>query len=430
MSAGRRTGLVGLAAVVLALGGLAVAGTAPDDVGAATTSFERVALDSRTFVCTGGLPGSRAQIGSTVGGRQPEAPIAPGAEPVVAEMGQETAASAYAAQSARADTWSAWLPCPEPRARWFFVGGGAGVGHDTVLTVHNPRTGAAVVDIDVFGADGPVDAPRLHGITIEPGDTATYDLADVAPTPGDVAVRVIARRGLVAVSAADSFSPGTVGKPVREWLPAQTVPSMRTTLVGLPAKPATATLIVVNPGQTEALAEVKVIGADGTFSPTEGSSVQVPPRSIAKLPLTRVFDGSPVAIRIESDRSLTATVRSLGGGDLGFATGVRRLRDLTTVAVPEGKGRLVLSAASRAGTVAVTTYDAAGQQIGSREVEVAEQTTVAVPLGAKVRTVALDASGPPSIVAGLVHQSPRALTTAGITPAIREIRLPVVRQGW
>lgn len=427
---GRRSGLLGLVAVLVTAAGLVVAGLTPRDTSAATTSFERVTLDSRTFVCTGGLPKSEAEIGNAAEGRRSDAPIEAGSGPLVTEMDKAAAASAYASQRATAETWSAWAPCPEPRARWFFVGAGAGVGHDTVLTVHNPRTGAAVVDIDVFGNDGAVDAPRLHGITVDPGATATYDLADVAPAPGEVAVRVIARRGLVAVSAADSFSPGTVGKPVQEWLPAQTLPSMRTTLVGLPAKPAAATLIVANPGQTEAVAEIKVIGADGTFSPTEGSSLQVPPKSIAKLPLTAVFDGTPVAIRVESDRSLTATVRSVADDDIGFATGVRRLREVTTVAVPPGGGQLVLSSVRRAGRVSVTGYGAKGQPLTTREVEVAAQTTVAVPLGARVRAVAVDASGPPSVVAGLVHQAPHALTSAGISPAIREIRLPVVRQGW
>jgi hypothetical protein len=90
-----------------------------------------------------------------------------------------------------------------------------------VLTLSNPRANQAVLDIDVYGTGGPVDSPGLHGITVPAGGAKVVDLAKVAPAVGELAVNVVASRGLVAISAADRFAPGVVGKAVQEWLPGQ-----------------------------------------------------------------------------------------------------------------------------------------------------------------------------------------------------------------
>lgn len=419
--------LLGFMVVALTAGMLALAGTTPRGIGAPVDAVARVALDQRTFVCDAALPGSSVRQGSAgvVGGELDGRP------PYVLEVGREQAADAYAGELASAQRWAAWQPCPEPQARWWFTGaGGAAVTHDTVLSVTNPRTGAAVLDVDVFGPSGPVEAPALHGITLEGGATRAFDLAKVAPAVGELAVRVVATRGLVTVSAADAFSPSAIGKEVREWLPPTSLPATSVTLTGLATKPEHATLVVANQSNREAIAQVQVIGAGGTFAPEGVQPLTIAPKSVATLPLRSVFDGNAVSLRVTSQVRVVAGMRATVGTDIAYATGVRPIRGSTTVAVPAGTDRkVVLSSVGRPGRVTVTGYDARGKQVLAKEVDVAAATTVVLTLPKSLVTARL-AAPRATVAGGLVVTSDRGVMTAGIASSLRSIRLPVVRPGW
>lgn len=431
-STARSTTLLALMIIALTAGLLALSGTNPRGIGAPVGASAPVALEQRTFVCDAALPGSTVRRGSVTAGPQP-APA--GAKPFVVEVDQAQAATAYAGEQAGTTKWAAWQPCPEPQSRWWFTGaGGAAVTHDTVLRVTNPRAGAAVIDVDVFGPNGRVDSPALHGLTLDGGDEQTFDLAKVAPSVGELAVRVLARRGLVSVSATDAFSPGVIGKEVREWLPPTALPARTVTLTGLPLKVDGATLVVTNPTDTEALAHVSVVGTRGTFTPEGVEPLTVGPHSVATLPLRSVFDGTALALRVSSERRVSASLRATVGADIAYGSAVEPVRGSTTFAVPAaissgGKRTLVLSSTGAVGQATVVGYDARGRQVLSRSVAVSAQTSVAVDLPAKVAVLQLTAARP-TMVAGLVATGSKGVATAGVSSAIQSIRLPVVRQGW
>lgn len=424
----RRTAVLGLMVVALTAAILTLAGTTPRGIGARVQNFERVEVEQRTFTCPGGIPGATATHGSLDSGAAEATAITDQA--LRFDDDQSVALGAFAGQEARSDGSHAWLPCPEPRARWWFVGAGAAtVTHDTVLTVVNPRPGLAVLDVDVFGPQGPVDAPGLHGLTVEPGATRQIDLAKVAPAVGELAVSVIATRGLVAISAVDRFAPGVVGKEVREWLPHQSLPDTAITLAGLPAEPDGAALVVVNPRRVEAIVSLEVIGESGTFAPEAEPTLTVPPASTLVVPFKSVFDGTPFAVRLSSETPVTGVVRTVTGGDVAFATGVSPVRGTTALAVPSGNGQLVLSSLGRETSVAVTVFDAQGKELLDRQVPVAKSTSVGVRLPEAGRYVRLVADTPDA-VAGFSVQTASGVATAGVLPSIRSVLLPVVRPGW
>src|SRR3954452_6075712 len=150
-----RTAVLGVMVVALTAAVLTLAGTTPHGVGAPVRTFDRVELDQRTFACGGGIPGATASHGHVDDGLA--APAAIGDSAQVFDDDKTVALGSFAGQESRAKDWLAWLPCPEPRARWWFVGAGAAtVSHDTVLTITNPRAGQAVLDVDVLGSEGPV----------------------------------------------------------------------------------------------------------------------------------------------------------------------------------------------------------------------------------------------------------------------------------
>jgi hypothetical protein len=423
-----RTVVLGLMVVALAAAFLTLAGTTPHGIGARVQNFSRVELEQRTFACPGGLPGATASHGNIDDGLKAPIPITdPG---TTFTDDKSVALGAFAGQESRTKTWLAWQPCPEPRARWWFVGAGAAtVTHDTVLTVSNPRSGQAVIDINVFGTNGPVEGPGLHGVTVPAGSTRVIDLAKSAPSVGDLAVNVVATRGLVAVTAADRFAPGVVGKAVQEWLPGQSLPSTSVTLAGLPANPDRASLVVVNPRQVEAIVSIQVIGATGTFAPTDNATLTVAPGSVESLPLRAVFDGDPLAIRITSAQRVTAAVRTVTGGDVAFGTGVRTIRGTTAFAVPSGSGELVLSSVGPESLVGLTAYGASGTVLLDRAVTVPEASSVATRLPSGTRYVRL-AAQKAGAVAGFSVTDRAGVASAGVVPAIRSVLLPVVRPGW
>jgi hypothetical protein len=157
----RRTALLGLMVVALTLAVLTLAGTTPRGIGARVQNFERVELEHRTFSCPGGIPGATAAHGNLDDGLAAPAPV--GDATTTFEDDKAVALGAFAGQESRTKHGLAWLPCPEPRARWWFVGAGAAtVTHDTVLSINNPRSGQAVVDVALNGTTRQVDAARAN----------------------------------------------------------------------------------------------------------------------------------------------------------------------------------------------------------------------------------------------------------------------------
>ena len=423
-----RTAVLGVMVVALTAAVLTLAGTTPRGIGVPVRTFDRVQLDQRTFVCGGGIPGATASHGHV--GEALAAPVDVGDATRVFEDDKTVALGAFAGQESRAKHWLAWLPCPEPRARWWFVGAGAAtVSHDTVLTITNPRAGQAVLDINVSGTDGPVQGPGLHGITVPSGSTQVVDLAKAAPAVGDLAVNVVAKRGLVSVSAADRFAPGFVGKAVQEWLPGQPVPSRSVIMAGFPPRPDSATLVVANPGQVEAVVSVEAVGATGTFAPQQDATLTVPPGSTATASIRSVFDGGALAIRVTSPQPVATTVRTVTGGDVAFATGVRPISGSTAFAVPGGAVRLVLSSVGPASSMTVTAFGAKGQQVLDRTVAVPEAASVATSLPAATRYVRLTATSPDAVV-GFSLTAPDGVVTAAVNPALGSVLRPVVKPGW
>lgn len=427
-AATRRPAVIGIMLVGLTFAMLTLAGTTPLGIGRAVDNPPRVSLEARVFSCTGGIDSDTVWSGDLVKGLQKVRTVAHQPLKIVAD--RDVARGAFAGQQFVSATSLAWVPCPEAHADWWFVSGGGGeVSHDTVLTVTNPRPGAAVIDIDVYGVLGAVAAPGLHGITIGGNSTRVVDLGKTAPTAGNVAVSVTASRGLVAVTAMDRFAPDTIGKSVQEWLPPQPVPGKDLVLAGLPSEPGSATLSLVNPGTTEAIAKLEVIGTHGTFSPEGLVPFTVPPQSVVTVPVTDVVDGSPMAVRITSDGAVTGTIRTIKTGDTAFATGVQRLRDSTSFAVPQGSGRLVLSSLRDAGSAQVICYDRFGHALLTKDVKVGAGTSVGLNLVPRTRYVRLVASVP-TLVGGFSVSYKKGIAAAGVAPAIRSTRLPAVRPGW
>lgn len=438
--------------VALTIGALFAAGTTDHATGSRPVVTSRLDLGARNFVCTDVLPGTRGVAGTlsrggtvTVDGRAQRAPSFAVRDRVRVVADRSAAPGAYAVQGATARRWLAATACPEPRPTWWFVGAGASDDHDTVLTVANPKQGSAIFDVDVIGPDGPVDAPGLHGLTLATGQTRRLDLTEVAPATGELAVRVRTSRGLVAVGAAESWAPALIGKRVREWVAPQPFPARDVDLAGI-AGSGSGTLVVANPGEREAIVQLRLVGKGGTFDPTSHDSLTVPAGSVREVDLTGVLRAGTAAVRLTANVPVLATLRSVHQGDEAYAAAAQPLHGTATAGVPPGAGaRLVLSSVTTAGTATDSRTDQQtgqhpatarlrvvgrdGRQLLSRTTTVPAAGSVAVALPRRSRAVGVTTAGG-DVVGAVVLRSGPGIAAVSLSSQVTAQRRPGVLPGW
>lgn len=433
--------IVAVVALAVTAAALTIAAKAPKPPASGAPGPTRTTAVARTLVCTGGLSGAMAQIGVS-GSPAPGALTVTGAKvhgtranlgrtPVIVTGPPQAAAQTYAVRTAQQRRWFAASPCPAPRSDWWFVGVGGSRVHDSTLVITNPLPGNAVVSVQVFGPKGVVAAPGLKNINIASMSTLRLDLARVAPAVGDLAAEVRTARGLVAVSAPESWAPDFVSKSIGDWVSDQSTAARRLTLAGLPAA-GTSTALIANPGGTEAVVRLTLVGAQGTYAPTKGATVRVAPGSVLPVNLGPMLRTHPVAVDLASNVPITAGLRSTQGTDSAYGSVLEPLGSSAVVGVPPhpGPAQLVLVAGGAEEQVRVTGYAAGGTQVGERSLTVparASLTTQLWPRAAAVQITGAGAAGGVVLVGG---QAKVGLAILGLTPSASLAQVPPVAPAW
>lgn len=418
----------GAALWVAGAGGRASTDT-PDAV-----SAQRVA---RSLACVTGLPGGQAVTGALQGKVVGDLPIRrglvdlAGREPgFTVRAGVGASASTFASQSAKTGRWYAAQPCAEPsRQQWFLGAGGSRLHHST-LVLANTRSGEAVVDVRVYGAEGELDVPGLRGLSV--GDTPVrLDLAEVAPSVEDLAVSVVAVRGLVSASVVDELAPAAADRPVTEFLPGQSEPGTDLVLGGLPERPTDATLSLLNTGESAAVVEVRLIGKDGTFTSTQAKPVTALPGKLVQVPVPSAGRQGASGVRLVSPEPMAAAIRSFSRGDVVQGTPLGALGDSALIGVPAGAAgtlRLFNPGEDEPVTATVQFAAAEGRILGTERVEVAPGTAVSVaprPLRqGDVRAIRIVDGGELRAMLDVVDGGLAALPIGSVTG---ETRVPAVR---
>jgi hypothetical protein len=249
--------------------------------------------------------------------------------------------------------------------------------HASNLVMTNVDPGPAVVDVRVYGPHGEISTIGTRGITVGPGRRHTLNLADVAPQTKDMAVSVQASRGRVVAAVADKYRSSPGSAPGEEWLPPQPAPTKVVRLAGLPSGGGPRSLLIANPSKLEALVSVQIVGRSGTFAPAGLGDLQVPPGTILKTDLSGVVGKDPAAVRLQSRVPITASIRSVSGGDSAMAGAVQPLTGPAAVpVVPGAKNKLELTAGDVAAQARLTSYDAKGHKMQSTRLTIKSKSTV------------------------------------------------------
>ncbi|MCI0687788.1 MAG: DUF5719 family protein [Sporichthyaceae bacterium] len=302
--------------------------------------------------------------------------------------------------------------CPQAGTEFWFAGTGSGDNRTSWLYLVNPEDAPATVDVELFGDDGPVAAPStLKGIVLGAHTNDRHLLQVVAPEQERLVVRVVARVGRVVAALHDQQQDGT--KPHgADWIPAVTEPATRVLVPSIPGGKGERTLYLLVPGDEGALAKLKLVGKNGTFSPAPDpkagalDTIALEGNRIKQVNLGSVANEEPFGVLIESDRPVVAALR-VGTGDnppdTAFLAATAPLGGPSIVADARNDGgltsKLVLTAPDHQASVTIVALVAGKDPKEIDQVTIAAGTSQQISLKAVKGTFAvmitpLPGSGP------------------------------------
>lgn len=381
---------------------------------------------TRTLSCVRDAHGSSARIGT----------VPPGTAGVTASGSRVSfapgvAADGYAVQWASGKshraTWIAARSCPSLGDDWWFVGVGSSKQHDTVLTLDNPQPVDATFALTVYGPQGQVVVPGAGSFLVHAGTSQSWDLGTLAPTrDGDIAVRINVTRGLVAASMWETWARTPLYAPTHQWVPAVASPSRRLQLMTVPGAVAPgSTLLVTNPGSSNAVVQVKAVNPDATFAPAKFSVLNVPPGETLSVPFGDLRKVSINSLILTSNIRVSAMLRSVSGSAEAYAVPAQRIGAESTAGLPAGMPATLNLTASTTAEVGVQAVDAHGNVVLTKSVQVlaGKATTVALPKAAAALRLTSDRH---SNAMAAISLGGAGIAMIGMAPTANAARVPAV----
>ncbi len=338
--------------------------------------------------------------------------------------------------------------CAAAGSDFWFVGSGSVVGQRGRVYLSNPESAPAVVDLELFGPDGPIDAPAGRGIAVAAGAQEVVLLDALAPGTTVFAVHVHARAGRIAAAVRDQQIDGLTPRGA-DWLPPAAPPARRQVVAGVVGGAGQRLLQVVAPGESDAIVKLQLLTDAGSFAPAGLDVLEVPAGSVAVVDLAPYAATEPVAVELDADVPVTAGLMARTEGatpdaltDVAYTAAGRPLTTAMPGAVPgvrTGTGvgsTLLLATSAAAATVRVSPLPPATGT--PQEVAVPERSQVLLDLASlvaagaapdfSVSVVPLPGSGPVYAVrAGTEAEGKGPLLTTGpVDPGRYTVRVPRV----
>ncbi|RYJ07112.1 MAG: hypothetical protein EON52_02935 [Actinomycetales bacterium] len=407
-----------LALPVVVTAAVAAAGLVVGPAEPSPTPAREVRLDRGSYACPGGLSATAGQLsaGTTATARalplvtsgsaeaadstsvdaltDPEAwrtATTPEGATVVSQAGRGTGAVGFVSGRLGKDDGGglAVAGCSTVADDVWFTGLGSGSKHQSTLLLTNTADTPAAVNVELWNAQGVVDAIDSDGIVVPAGAARRVRLADLAAGERQLAAHVVRLRGALTVAALDTskavyqgseISTGSVAPARSQWIP------------GVVAGEKGRTLSIVNPGQTTARVSVTALGSKGRFVPEGLSDLKVGAGRLREITLPRTVGSGAVALRLTSDEPVAASVRLEPDTD-DFARAESAPALDGTAAVPLGQAGtkgvpdLLLSGVGRrSSSVQLTAYDADMKKVDAATVTVEAGRTQVVDLAKALTT--------------------------------------------
>ncbi|GAA1511549.1 DUF5719 family protein [Streptomyces synnematoformans] len=268
--------------------------------------------------------------------------------------------------------------CTAPDSEFWFAGASTIDERRDYVQLTNPDDKAAVVDLELFDKDGPVDSETGDGIQVPARSSVSVLLSTISEEPSiNLALHVAARSGRVgaAVHAADEQLGGDWLQPVSEPAPSAVLP-------GIPGDATSVQLVVHVPGEDDADLAVRLAGPNGSITPAGYESVHAKSGMTTSIDMQKLTKGETGSLILEPEDGSTAPVvaalRVTRGEDseqeMAFVPAAAPVEERTTASGNRPKdARLSLAAPGKAVEVRVTASP------GSEDGEPAEETHTVKP---------------------------------------------------
>ncbi|WP_162942647.1 DUF5719 family protein [Cryobacterium soli] len=288
--------------------------------------------------------------------------------------------------------------CTEASSDSWLVSGSTDVGRTSLVLLSNPTTVVASVNLTVYGEAGLVEAPGSTGILVQPGAQRIVSLAGLAPNLRSPVVRVQATGGQVAAALQQSVVRGIQPGGV-ELAGPTTVPSTTQIIPGVvvgqqqaadtsvdagAVSEDTPSVRILVPGSTPATVSVGVQSEDGSST---GTSLEVDIQAgvATEVPLSGVGAGN-YTVRLSADQPVVAGVVTTTSGtispDFTWSSAAATQDSDFLVAVAAGPSPTLHLANATGREIALTLTPESGP---ATELSVSAGQSVVVPVEASAR---------------------------------------------
>jgi hypothetical protein len=276
------------------------------------------------------------------------------------------------------DSGLAMARCLSPSNQWWFVGTGTKFGHVGRLVLTNADPGPCSLNLTLYGAKGKLSAVGLDGISVAPYSTKVVNLSHLVSRQANLGVAVTTTQGRVFASVRDRWITGLTPTGV-DW-PTATAPSTDLVIPGILNGGGANRLVVANPGVSQALVSVELLGADGRFVPKGLAHLQLDPGQVVSRDLTELTGRDAVSVHLTSDQPVIGAVATALGGrghDWSVLGGVAPLQGPASVPLPSSGSIHVLlaSPSGQDASATVTVMSRQGKPLSRREVKLDGGTT-------------------------------------------------------
>ena len=276
--------------------------------------------------------------------------------------------------------------CHAPVSEGWLVGGSTTTGRQGVVSLANPGSVPATVDLELYGSSGEISAPGARGILIQPGERRVFSLAGLAPGESAPVIRMVSAGTPVSMTLHTSLIRG-LDPDGMDLVGVQDAPSAARYLPGLyvdseaalervsalegyddvgpvlrllaPGEDADVVVTIVRPGRGDVVTEVS-LDAGRVFD----------------VALDELGEGH-AGVVIDSSTPVVAGIRHTSIGDprtdLAWVSSAPTLEDVGSVVIPGGVDATVhvLSQSDESATVRFARVSADGADVlGSGTIEV------------------------------------------------------------
>ncbi|QMU75307.1 hypothetical protein GXW83_05570 [Streptacidiphilus sp. PB12-B1b] len=308
--------------------------------------------------------------------------------------------------------------CTAPGTDFWFAGADSNKGSNDVIELTNTESTASDADIHIFNVSGEVEDAQASNLDIPADGSLSLSLSSLLSpfnTNTALAVHVVVHTGRIAAALhADSGSKGA------DWIPATTLGTTQI-ISGLPGDLSDATLVVADPGTSDADLNVQLASQSGWITPAGHETVQVKAGTVTSVDLGAITRGQPAALRLspasdtgQAPAPVVAGIEVVRGSgtstDTGYLTGTGPIGERATAAgLSAGDSTLLLTATGAASTVKVSSVGGSGSTPVVQQVTIPAGTTVAVtpkaPSGGGTFAVTVEpASGGPVYAARMISR--------------------------